>query len=266
MRPAAVFSRIGAPENLHDRVVRLLALRILEAEQGAETLVLPNEADLCHELGVSRTVIREAVKVLADKGMVEVKPRSGTRALPRTKWNLLDPDILGWHALLRPDPRFLRELCEVRLGIEPVVSGFAAVRASDAEIATIGRCLEQRAAWPSKGKPDDVVDLDLRFHAAVVAACHNALLDRLSATIRTPFRIALSYTTRVPAAATLDLTAYGKLFDAISQRDAEGARAAAAAAVGLAMLAVEEVIRSKAFQQETRRHRAGPSSDTGGSR
>ncbi|MGE5646241.1 MAG: FadR/GntR family transcriptional regulator [Acidobacteriota bacterium] len=248
MEPSATsFSRVSAPENLHDRVTRTLALRVLEAERASRTLVFPNEAELCQQLGVSRTVVREAVKVLADKGMVQVRPRSGTRARSRAEWNLLDPDILAWQAQLRPDAQFLRDLCEVRLAIEPVASGFAALRATAGEIAAIGRCLEERE------NPGDVVALDLQFHAAVVAACHNTLLEHLSATIREPFRIALSYTSRLAASAELDLAAHRKLFDAIAHRDPLKARAASDEIIGLAMLSVEQVIRSKAFQQEARR-------------
>ena len=138
------FPRIAVPENLHDRVTRTLALQILEAEREARPLIFPNEAELCLQLGVSRTILREAVKVLADKGMVEVRQRLGTRALPRSAWNQLDPDILGWRAELGPDAGFLLELCEVRLAIEPTAAGFAAVRATADEVAAIGRCLEAR--------------------------------------------------------------------------------------------------------------------------
>lgn len=235
------FPRVDSIENLHNRVTRTLAIRILEAERAGETLNFPNEADLCDQLGVSRTIVREAVKVLADKGMVEVRPRSGTRAKPRSEWNLLDPDILAWQAELQPDGRFLRDLCEVRLAIEPVAAGFAALRASAEEIAAIGRCLEERETKAAGAS--EVIDLDLQFHAAVVAACHNPLLDQLSAAIRHPFRTALAYTSRLPASAELGLAAHRSLFEAISRRDPLKARAAAEEIVGLAMLTVEEVLR-----------------------
>lgn len=243
------FPRISAPENLHARVTRTLALQVLEAERASQLLVFPNEADLCEQLGVSRTIVREAVKVLADKGMVEVRPRSGTRARPRPEWRLLDPDILGWQAELQPDGRFLRDLCEVRLAIEPIASGFAALRAGAEEIAAIGRCLEEREARAPGADLEDLIDLDLQFHAAVVAACHNPLLEQLSAAIRQPFRTALAYTSRLPASEALGLDAHRRLFEAISRRDPLKARGAAEEIVGLAMLAVEEVIRLEASRR-----------------
>ncbi len=240
---------ISSSGTLHTRAVRALALRVLEAEHACQSLAFPNEAELCQQLGVSRTVVREAVKVLADKGMLEVRPRSGTRAQPRACWNLLDPDILAWQAELGLDPRFLRDLCEVRLGIEPVAAGFAALRATTADIGAIGRNLEQREARADTAKAGELVDLDLEFHAAIVTASHNPLLERLSATIGQPFRVALSYTTRLPAAVALDLTAYRTLFEAIRKRDPLRARSTAEEVVGLAMLYVEQVIRSKSFRK-----------------
>lgn len=251
---STTFPRITAPENLHSRVTRTLALRVLEAERTGEQLVFPNEAELCQQLGVSRTILREAVKVLADKGMVKVRPRSGTLARARSEWKLLDPDILGWQAGLQPDGRFLRDLCEVRLAIEPIASGFAALRADAGEIAAIGRCLEQREAKTAGADLEEVIDLDLQFHAAVVAACHNPLLEQLSAAIRQPFRTALAYTSRLPASEALGLTVHRTLYEAISRRDPLKARAAAEEIVGLAMVAVEEVLR---FEASRRSQNAG---------
>ncbi len=247
------FSRVALPERLHARVTRVLAVRVLEAARASEPLVFPNEAELCQQLGVSRSILREAVKVLADKGMIEVRPKSGTRARPRSEWNLLDPDILAWQAELQPDARFLRDLCEVRLAIEPIAAGFAALRASEDEIAAIGRCLDQREA--NKNDEERAVELDIRFHQAVVAASHNPLLEQLSAAIRDPFRTALAYTTRLPASETLSLDAQRRLYEAVSRRDPLKARGAAEEIVGLAMLAVEEVVRFEAKAKRKRKAR-----------
>jgi DNA-binding FadR family transcriptional regulator len=236
------FPQIEIPENLHSRVTRVLALQILEAERDSRALVFPNEAELCHQLGVSRTILREAVKVLADKGMVEARQKLGTRAKPRTAWNQLDPDILGWWAELGPDTHFLRDLCEVRLAIEPTASGFAAVRATTDEIEAIGGCLKLREAQVKASNYGEAVDLSLEFHSAVAAACHNSLLEQLSRAISRPLRIALSYTTGLHASDVLDIVAHRQLYEAICNHDSMRARAAAERIVGIAMLGVEEVI------------------------
>jgi len=253
-----IFPQIVMPENLHDRVTRVLALQVLEAERDNRSLVFPNEADLCQQLGVSRTILREAIKVLADKGMVEVRRRSGTRAMPRQAWNQLDADILDWRAELGPDAIFLRDLCEVRLAIEPTASGFAAVRATSDEIASIERCLAEREARVRVSKLAEAVDLNLAFHAAVMAACHNPLLQQMNQSIRHPLRTALCYTTGLHATDLVDIAAHRKVTEAIRSRDPIKARAASERIVGLAMLAVGEWL-----QLEAKGKTDNPTVDTG---
>jgi GntR family galactonate operon transcriptional repressor len=239
------FPPIQAPDNLHTCVTRAMAMRVIEADRASEQVIFPNEAELCQQLGVSRTILRESVKVLVDKGLVEVKPRSGMRSRPRQEWNLLDPDILAWQAQLAPDARFLRDICEVRLAIEPIASGFAAVRATPEDLAAIQDCLERRENAGKSSNLEQAIDLDLQFHSAVVAASHNPLFRQLSASIREPFRVALSYTARLRASMALELSAYRGLHDAIRGRHPLRARAASERIVGYAMVAVEQVIRSQ---------------------
>ncbi|MCX7279363.1 MAG: GntR family transcriptional regulator, partial [Burkholderiales bacterium] len=99
--------------NLHGQVVSELGKRIVSGIYPAEA-VLPNEEQLCQELEVSRTALREAVKVLAAKGLLESRPRIGTRVRNRDLWNLLDPDILAWRCAIGADAEFLRHLTELR--------------------------------------------------------------------------------------------------------------------------------------------------------
>ncbi len=239
------FEALPRRERLHTRITEALARRVIQAEQNAEALVFPKEEILCQQLGVSRTVLRESMKVLADKGMIEMKPRAGTRARPRSEWRLLDPDILAWQAEIYVDAAFLRDLCEVRLAIEPTAAGFAAVRATPEEIAKIENSLREREAKSDSANGEEIIDLDLSFHTAVVAASHNPLLKELSGIIRQPFRIALSITSRFPSTVQLGLEAHHALLSAIRKHDPMAARRAAEEVVGLAMLAVERVIRSR---------------------
>lgn len=224
---------------LHSRVTARLAQRVIEGDRSGRIIAFPKEADLCGELGVSRSILRESMKVLADKGMVEMKPRAGTRARPREAWNRLDADILTWQAALGPDPQLVRDLCEVRLAIEPTAAGFAAVRASEEELAAIERCLEQRREAAGGADLGALIDLDMAFQAAVVDASHNDLLRHLCASIREPFRVALSMTVHLPASVRLGLEGHEVLLASLRRRDPLGAKRAAEDVVGLAMLAVE---------------------------
>ena len=236
------FAKIGTQDNLHSRVTKALGLRLIKAEETGDQVEFPNEAEMCEQLGVSRSILREAVKVLADKRMVVVRPRSGTRARPRTDWNTLDPDILCWQAEAKPDGRFLRELCEVRLAIEPTASGFAAVRATVEEIGAMAACLERREALDGSAT-EEIVASNLQFYEAVVAASHNLIFRQLSASIRLPMQVALSCTVRQPAARTLEREAHRSLYEAILRHDPRAARTAAEEIVGFAMLSVEQAMR-----------------------
>ncbi len=229
-------------EKLHNRVVRTLARRVLHAE--GKVVQFPKEADLSLELGVSRSILRESMKVLVDKGMVEMKPKAGTRSRPRAQWRLLDPDILAWQAEDNPSPEFLRNLCEVRLAIEPTAAGFAAVRATAGEIAVMERCFAERSGC-AKLPVERLIELDLELHGAIVEASHNPLLAQLSAIIRPPIRMALGVTAQFASTLNLGLEAHAALLDALRRHDPIAARRAADEVVGFAMVAVEKVIRKR---------------------
>src|ERR1700729_4017895 len=102
-------------ESLHDKVVRHLALQILKGSLTS----LPNEADLGKELRISRSILRESIKVLAAKGLLEVVPKTGTRVRPRKNWNLLDPQLLEWISEIGFDEHFFDNICELRRIFEP---------------------------------------------------------------------------------------------------------------------------------------------------
>ena len=236
------FAPLPNRERLHDRITRELALTVIRSAERQGSFAFPNENDLSQQLGVSRTVVRESMKVLAAKGLIEMRPRAGTRALPRADWNMLDPDVLAWQAQVRPDPRLLWELCEVRLAIEPTAAGFAAVRATADELQSIEDCMEAREALAQNSDKSQMIDLDLQFQAAIVGACHNSLLAHLGAIIREPLRVALQHTTRSQANIALEIEAHRKLVEALRRKNPVAAHKAAERAVGLAMLAVEEVL------------------------
>src|SRR5438034_5626204 len=121
-------------ERLHDQVTKQVALGIMRGTIGQGGSGLSTEIDLSRHFNVSRTVLRESVKVLAAKGLIEVRPKTGMRVRPRTEWNLVDADLLGWLCEAGVDDLFVRDLCEVRLIVEPAATELAAARASGAEL------------------------------------------------------------------------------------------------------------------------------------
>src|SRR5215475_9037443 len=106
----------------------------------------PVEADLCRQYGASRSVLREAVKMLTAKGLLRARPRQGTWVQPEENWNLLDPDVLRWLLERKPWLELLVEFTQVRLAIEPGAAALAAEVAGPAEKAAIQQALDRMAA------------------------------------------------------------------------------------------------------------------------
>jgi GntR family transcriptional regulator, galactonate operon transcriptional repressor len=170
---AALRGGTSRKRNLFSHVVEDLGSRIVRGDFKPGS-ALPNEAVLGQEFEASRSVIREAVKALAAKGMIESRTRTGIRVLSPIHWNLLDPEVLGWRYSAMPPAQFLREIFEIRGLIEPQAAAFSAERASKTDIAEIAAAY---AAMEEADQPGSAaINADLRFHRAVLAGAHNHLL------------------------------------------------------------------------------------------
>ena len=166
---------------LHGRVVHSLGSRIVGGVYGVGE-ALPNEDALGSELGVSRTVVREAVKVLIGKGLVEVRPKLGTRVRARRSWHLLDPDVLRWQFENVAATDDWRELLEVQESISPTAARLAAERHDARELLEIQAALRRLQA--ALLEPDAFRAASLDFNEAIFAASHNTLLWHVNAVIR----------------------------------------------------------------------------------
>jgi GntR family transcriptional regulator, galactonate operon transcriptional repressor len=205
--------------NLFGQLVEALGSRIVRGELKPGEMLL--EADLCRELGASRTVVREALKSLSAKGLVDTRTRTGTRVLEAAHWNLLDLDVLGWRYAAMPRMQFFRELFELRRMIEPHAAALAAERATKPDIEAIALAYADMQRAPHESP--EAIDADLRFHRAVLAAAHNELLAQMGGVIGagllTSFRISSSsFDVFVPQ--------HGEVLEAIRYGKAAAARAA----------------------------------------
>ncbi|WP_436760012.1 FadR/GntR family transcriptional regulator [Streptosporangium sp. V21-05] len=170
-----------AHRGVHGQTVEIVARRILSGRIAeGETL---NIVALQEELGVSLTALREALKVLSAKGIVDARQRRGTFVRPRADWNLLDGDVIRWQFDEHTDPRLLDELHEVRTIVEPAAARLAGDRATEADLAALDAALGAMAA--ADGDPVAAVAADLLFHRALLAATHNELLERMEIVIET---------------------------------------------------------------------------------
>ncbi len=170
-----------ARRGLHGQTVEVIARRILAGEiaPGATLDITALQA----ELDVSLTALREALKVLAAKGIVDARQKRGTFVRPRADWNLLDGDVIRWQFAEGADPRLLDKLHEVRSIIEPAAVRLAASRATDDDLTALDGALDEMAA--AKGHPTAAVAADLSFHRALLAATHNELLERMEVVMET---------------------------------------------------------------------------------
>lgn len=167
--------------NLREQVLSELGRQIVH-EELIPGDTLPKEADLSEEYGVSRTIIREAVKGLQARGLVESKARVGTTVRPRGNWKLLDPDVLTWAFESDRQAEALLHLTEVRLVVEPAAAKWAAQRATEEERAHIETCF--RELEQAIGDRDAWIKADVKFHDSILMACHNELIEHLVGTLR----------------------------------------------------------------------------------
>jgi GntR family transcriptional regulator, galactonate operon transcriptional repressor len=187
--------------------------------------VIGNEADLMHEHGVSRTTLREAIKILSGKGLLELRPRVGTKVSPHERWNFLDRDVLHWLFAGPLTTPLMRHLHEVRVIIEPGAAALAAERATDDELQRIGNCVDRM----DKAGDDSLafVAADLEFHTTILEAARNPFLTTFSGGIRTLLLAFFQATTRDPGAFESGRPRHRKLYNALAARNSKAARSAA---------------------------------------
>jgi DNA-binding FadR family transcriptional regulator len=222
--PVARRARAAAGGRVHDLVVRAMAGWVLGGRYRPGD-ILPREEDLMLALGVSRTSLREAVKVLSAKGLLEARPRIGVRVCGREHWRLLDPAVLAWHPDLGQDRELIASLIEARRVIEPAAAEFAARRGSAADLAAI----ESAYVGMERALPHDVAaccEVDLAFHRAVVAASHNVVLISLIGTIEAALRASFLLTTSLMQSQARTLSVHRRVLESVRARDGESARLA----------------------------------------
>ncbi|WP_459673211.1 FadR/GntR family transcriptional regulator [Acidisoma sp. 7E03] len=208
------------------QIERSLGMRVVAGEFAPGT-ALPIESELCEVYGVSRTVIREAVKALASKRLVEVSPRTGTRVLPFGDWNLLDRDVLAWRLAAKFDDKIVEDIFEMRLCFEPRAAFLAARDGTEEDHAAIGRhCRDIAEAHAEQLSPRIAAEAALSFHLAVINASRNGLFITIGAAVKSALRLSFDREHGQPADPAEDVALHQAVAEAITQREAEAAAAA----------------------------------------
>ena len=210
-------------QNLCGQVVYDLGRQIVRGDvQPGEAL--PQEAALCQQLGVSRTVVREAVKVLSAKGLVDSRPKRGTVVRSRKVWNFLDPEILLWRTESDTDGQCLMHLTELRQAVEPAAAGMAATRAEDDQVSLIAKAFE--AMQEAVENVDDFLAADLQFHVEVLHASGNPFFAPVANVVSSVLLSSLRVTNRKPADNASSLPIHERVLKAIRAGQASRAEAA----------------------------------------
>ena len=199
---------------------------------------LPTEAELCEQFGVSRTAVREAVKMLSAKGLVCSRPRQGIRILPEEEWNIFDPDLLNWSLEGEPSLRVLREFLQLRIAVEPEAASLAARFADDNSIAAIAEALERMRE--TRDEPEEALAADIAFHISILFASRNRFYIRLRDFVETALNVSIRYTNPIKSDHHAVVEDHAKVYIAIKNRNPEGAKAAMLLLVDEALTFIEE--------------------------
>ncbi|MBE9606998.1 FadR family transcriptional regulator [Acetobacteraceae bacterium H6797] len=209
----------------HAGVARAIGIDII-AGRYPEGAKLPGEAELMPRFGLSRPVLRESVRTLVAKGLLTTRTRVGTVVRERAAWNMFDPDVLAWHLDAGIDERFLSDLAEIRLAVEPRAAALAAQRRSEAALARMRQAVA-RMEEPARHHAAPFAEADLALHLLIAEASGNAFMISIGAVIEAALRA--SFRLSAPsgeAAYGAVVAAHRSIVDAIALRDAEKAAAA----------------------------------------
>lgn len=229
-------------KNVHGNTVDHIGEAIVAGRYGVGASI-PPEPVLCLELGVSRTVVREAVKSLIAKGLMTTGPKVGTRVLSEEHWNWFDPDVIVWQSKAGLTAEFLRDLQDLRRVVEPAAIRLTAERATAKDIAEIEDAYAgMKRAVESGG---DYVTYDLRFHQGLLRACGNRMLVQMSKALGALLRTSFEISTRRKDGPRNSLPLHREVLDAVIAHDPERAEKAIQVLIDGARTDIEEVLASR---------------------
>ena len=229
------------------RIAEEIGAAIVAGRYAPDALV-PGEIELGRRYGASRTVVREALKLLSAKGLIASRKRSGTRARPREAWNMLDADVLAWR--LRDgqaEPKFVSDLLHVRAVVEPAAAAMAARSHTKKSLEPI----EEAFAEMERTAHDRVAfaDPDRRFHKAILVATGNDFMVAFAALTETALGAFVRIASRHRGAPGPSVPLHRAVLEAIRRGDAEGAQAAMTALLDRTARNVERNVRPRARQK-----------------
>jgi len=212
---------VRSSERLHGAIARQIGVAIVSGQYQPGD-VLDNEVAFSEHLRVSRSAYREAVRMLAAKGLLDSRPKTGTRVSPRSRWNLLDPDVLSWFFEASDvSAEFVRDLFELRLIVEPAAAALAAERRTNAHLTQMRHALEAMQRLGLGVEEGRSADRD--FHDVILVAARNAPLLTLTGGIGAAIRWTTIFKQRRGELPRDPMPDHWRVFGAIAACDASGA-------------------------------------------
>jgi DNA-binding FadR family transcriptional regulator len=218
---------------LHGMVARDIGILIVSGRYKAGD-ILDGEIEASERFSVSRTAYREAIRILAAKGLVEVRPKIGTRVTPREKWHLLDPDVLSWIFKYEPEEDLLESLFELRKIVEPEAAALAAKRRTDAQLKVMDEALDAMAEHTIAKEEGRVADQN--FHAALLEASGNPFLISLTSSVSAAVEWTTIFKQRKRPLKRDPVPDHRRVYDAIKASDSQEAYRAMADLIDKALI------------------------------
>lgn len=206
---------------LHGQLVQQLGQMIVSGDLGADRPLVPEEIGQRFE--VSRTVVRESLRVLEAKGLVSARPNVGTRVRPVSDWNLLDADIIEWRAFgpQREDQR--RELCELRWTIEPLAARLAVGHGRDELQQRLHEMVEIMGHAVGQGDTVTFSRADAEFHSVLLQAAGNRMLEHLSGIVAAALEVSGGPVTGCDRPTEAAVALHQRIVEALGGGDPAGA-------------------------------------------
>jgi DNA-binding FadR family transcriptional regulator len=218
---------------IHGTIARQLGIAIVSGRY-APGEILEGEVVSSEQFSVSRTAYREALRILAAKGLIDARPKVGTRINPRTQWNFLDTDVLEWIFETEPDAHTLNALFELRDLVEPAAAALAATRRTSNQLVVLRQALDDMRLHTLATEAGQ--NADLAFHATLLQATHNPFLISLATSVGAAIHITTMFKQRNQPLRRDPTPDHERVYQAIAKREPARARAAMRGLIRLARI------------------------------
>lgn len=231
-------------KNLSQRMTSELGRAIVCGEYPRDRS-LPTEAALCEKFGVSRTAVREAIKMLTAKGLISSKPKQGIRILPEEHWNILDAEMLSWSLEANPSLSVLKEFTQMRMAVEPEACALAARHGSEERLDIIAEALERMVKAVQGGDSAAEFQADIDFHVAILYASENRFYIRMRDFTSTALNVSIRHTSAAKANPEAVIEEHTRIYNAIKSGNAERAKNSMFLLIDEALTIIEQKLESQ---------------------